>query len=338
MKPRVYGFLLLAIVSLAACGGGGGSSSGGGGVAPSAPAAGTTTLGATPAPTAPPSPTPTPTAAALAVSGTAVDLTSGAPLAGFTVTVGQVPNSATCLASQTATTQPCGVPASPQPTATTSATGAFSVSVPSPGTYMLTIGKDGTYATLHRTVSVAAGVTTPGSVKITALTSDEQSWLADVNHQRATVSVPASFPNLIVDEYAEEQARQWAIDVTSGKTAYGDGGYGSYQSTYSNSPGALYGAAGVLDEIGSAATPPLYLIADTAWTSERLNCPGEDWQTCAFANNTGHYINLSNTDTVWIGLGESATATQSQYSYYNLMLIENAKAVGPALALRALIK
>jgi hypothetical protein len=175
---------------LAACGGGGGGSDPG--IVPTSQTA---------------SPTPTPQT----VSGTLVDYSSSAPLAGFTVTVGTAPSVSSCLAAQTASSQPCGVPASPLPTVTTAADGTFSVTVPSAGNYMLQIAKDTAHATLHRIVGVN-GATAIGSVKITALSSDEQAWLTDVNSQRATVSVPTSFANLVVDEYAEEQTR---ADVAS---------------------------------------------------------------------------------------------------------------------------
>jgi hypothetical protein len=161
---------------LAACGGGGGGSNPG--IVPTSQTA---------------SPTPTPQT----VSGTLVDYSSSAPLAGFIVTVGTAPSVSSCLAAQTASSQPCGVPASPLQTVTTAADGTFSVTVPSAGNYMLQIAKDTAHATLHRIVGVS---------------SDEQAWLTDVNSQRATVSVPTSFANLVVDEYAEEQTR---ADVAS---------------------------------------------------------------------------------------------------------------------------
>jgi hypothetical protein len=313
-------FALCAV--LAACGGGGtGSSAGGGGSV------------------VPPAPTPTATATVTppvdTISGTAVEYVSSAPLSGFTVTVGAVPTTSTCLASQTASANACGVPAGTTVTTTTSSTGTFSVTVPATGTYMLTIGKDTTYATLHRTVAVAAGANAIGTVKVAALSTDEQNWLVDVNNQRATVSVPTSFANLQVDEFAEEQARKWTADVVAGTTVYSDAGYAPYQATYSANPGAMYGAAGALN-LGGAASQ--YVISDQIWMAEKANCPSGNWQTCTFASNTGHYINISNTNTVWIGLGESNTSfTSSNYPgigtqiwTYDLMLIENGGSSGPA--------
>ena len=182
---------------------------------------------------------------------------------------------------------------------------------------------------MHRTLSVSSGTNAVGTVKLTALTADQQAWLADVNNQRATVSSPVSFPNLVVDEYAQEQANQWALDEAAGKTAFTDAAYGPYQSNYVANTGALYTAAGVLALVGGAGQ---YLAADQGWMSEKSNCTNGDWQTCAFSETTGHYINISNTNTAWIGLGESSTtvAMGGVQGDYNLMLIENTNAVGPA--------
>jgi hypothetical protein len=290
MKPGIYGFLFFMVFTIAACGGGGGSSPGG---------------GTTVVPTAAPTIAATPTAAALSVSGTAQEYTSGAALGGFTVTVGQVPNAATCLNGEAANSMPCGIPASPLPTVTTSATGAFSIALPTAGTYMLTIGKDATYATLHRTITVVAG--TPlalGTVKIAALSADEQAWVTDVNNQRANVSTPVSFANLAVDEYAEEQARAEVAAIVSGAQPYGDVTEGTFLNYYVASPGAMYGGASVAALVSSADA---YLTADGLWMAEKANCPN-GWQACSFASNTGHYINISSTGNVWLGLGESASS------------------------------
>ncbi len=327
MKPGIYGFLFFMVLVFAACGGGGGGGSSPGGGPTVVPTAGPTT-GATA----------TPTAAALSVSGTAQEYTSGAALGGFTVTVGQVPNAATCLNGEATNSMPCGIPASPLPTVTTSATGAFSIAVPTAGTYMLTIGKDATYATLHRTITVVAG--TPlalGTVKIAALSADEQAWVADVNTQRATVSTPVSFANLAVDEYAEEQARAVASAIASGAQPYGDSTGDIYGGLIASSPGALYGSFnGALDLVPTASA---YLQADGIWMAEKNNCVGGNWQTCTFASNTGHYINISNTNDVWVGVGESTMSfSDPPYGYewvYALFFPSNGAGASPAQAVRA---
>ncbi len=320
-KTATLASALALCAVLAACGGGGSGSTSGGSVLP------------TTSPTT--TPTTTPTATPNTISGTAVEFVSSAPLSGFTVTVGGVPAASTCLASQTASTNACGVPAGATATTTTSSTGTFSVTVPTTGTYMVTIGKDTTYATLHRTVAVAPGANALGSVKIAALSTDEQNWLVDVNNQRATVSYPASFANLQVDEYAEEQARLWAANVVAGTTPYSDAGYATYQAAYAANPGAINGAAGTLS-LGGAASQ--YLIADQLWMYEKNNCPSGNWQTCTFAGNTGHYINISNTNTVWIGLGESSNSGNiagfGTHWAYDLMLIEDVSSAGPAAKAR----
>lgn len=308
----IAGAVALSVL-LAACGGGGGGSN----------------------PGVVPTPTSTTTSTPQSISGTAVDYTAGTALAGFTVTVGTAPSVSTCLTTQAAGSQPCGVPASPLPTVTTAADGTFAVTVPSAGTYMLQIGKDTAHATLHRTVAVN-GATSVGSVKLTALSSDEQAWLTDVNQQRATVSVPTSFANLVVDEYAEEQARADAAslltstynDPTTG-IPNGDNAAREFGALYAAMPGAMYATAGVT-VLNAAGQIGAYVGADNGWMSEKANCTSGNWQTCTFAANTGHYIAVSNTQDVWVGLGETATTDSHGYSYYVGLIPQNIATAGPA--------
>ncbi len=168
------------------------------------------------------------------------------------------------------------------------------------------IGNGSTYATLHRTITVAAGGLALGTVKIAALSADEQAWLADVNNQRATVSVPVSFSNLVVDEYAEEQARAEVAAIVSGTQPFGDPTENLYIGYYGASPGVVWSDAGGAAALVAAASS--YLTADSAWMGEKSNCPNGNWQTCAYLENTGHYMNISSTGDVWVGLGESATS------------------------------
>jgi hypothetical protein len=332
MESNRFLFVLAAIAALAVagCGGGGGGTSGGTSVVPT----GGGGSSATPGPTATPTPTPTPTIAPQAISGTAVEFTSGATLAGFTVTIGQTPAPSTCLNSESNTVMACGSVASPAATATTSSSGAFTLSAV-PGTYMLTIGKDSTFATLHRTITVAATGLALGSVKITSLSSDEQAWLVDMNNQRATVSVPVSFSNLVIDEYAQEQARAEANAIAAGTQPYGDATEQLFSGFYAAQPGAMYAGSGILTGEGSSGA---FVAADAAWMSEKVNCPGGNWMTCTGTASTGHYINISNTQNVWIGLGESATPQSlngASLWYYDAIIPTNYQSSYPASTRRA---
>lgn len=283
-------------------------------------------------PTAPPSqpsPTPVPTTAPVttSVSGTVVDFASGAALSGFTVTVGAAPDMFTCMGlAQGNSTVPCGVPMAPTQTTTTAANGFFSVSGAPIGMQMIVIAKDATYATLHRTATLTTGINALGTLKITALDASHQAWLADWNSRRATVSFPTSYANMIVDEYAQEQATKWAADYTASGLDISDAGYGQYQTAYSSSPGSMYGAAGVLDVQFSVAD---YTDADFAWfNNEKPNCPGGNWATCPFADNTGHYMNGSNLRDVWVGLGDDEQPTPNLDGfgpayYYDVMIVTN---------------
>jgi hypothetical protein len=60
-----------------------------------------------------------------------------------------------------------------------------------------------------------------------------------------------------------------------------------------------------------------------------------NWQTCTFAGNTGHDMNLSNTADVWIGVG-SAPNTATSITAYDVMIIMNVNGPAPASVKRQL--
>ena len=241
-----------------------------------------------------------PQTAAAGTSGTLTELVSGAPIAGATVTVGAQPSGASCNGWTE-----CGAPILPLASATTAHNGTFTMPPLLDGEYFVTIAVDPnpvvmqTHAILHRTVTVVDGMLVLGAVHLARLSSDETAWVRDLNDRRSAVAFPATGA-VVIDEYAEEQARQWSADVDAGKTAYTDAGYGPYQQAYANDPGAIGSAAGALD--GNTT----WQHAEAAWFAEKANCPGGNWTTCAYADNTGHYINLSQNDDVWAGVGEAA--------------------------------
>jgi hypothetical protein len=238
----------------------------------------------------------------IGVTGTVTELVSGAAIAGATVTVGQQPPDVLC----TGWAQ-CGAPLVPAVKATTALNGTFTLPALLDGQYFLTITVDAnpsasqTYAILHRNVTAVDGTLMLGTVHLAKLSSDESGWLRDLNDQRAAVSFPATGA-VVIDEYAEEQARRWASDVDAGKTLYTDAGFAPYQQAYTNDAGAIGNPAGALD--GNTT----WQHAEGAWFAEKANCPGGNWTTCVFAENTGHYVNLSESDDVWAGVGEGAAA------------------------------
>ena len=247
---------------------------------------------------------------------------------------GTIPNRSTCNGAQTQSLNVCGTSSTIIASAQTSASGSFGIPAIDPGNYMLTVTKDGSFATLHRTITVATGANSVSNVSLLELTASQQAWLAEVNNGRMTISSPMSFGNLVVDEYAQEQAVRWAKDEAAGSIPFTDASYGPYQSAYGSSPGAIYAAAGVLALISGKAYD--HTMADSLWFGEKTNCPNGNWQTCTFAENTGHYINISNTNTVWAGLGESDGVNSSAQHAYDIMLIENVGSVGPASKVRAI--
>lgn len=311
-KALFLGAIVLAALA-SGCSGGGGNSS------PSTPVS--------PIPTG--NPTNPPGSGSLSsVSGIVLDGTSNVPLQGTTVSLGTLPNPSTCNAAQTQSVNACGTASAVVASAQTGVNGSFVIPSIATGDYLLTVTKDGSLATLHRKFSVVSGSNALPNVSLLELTASEQSWLAEVNGNRQSISSPMSFGNLVVDEYAQEQAVRWAKDEAAGSIPYTDASYIPYQDAYTASPGAIFTPAGVLAlGAGSAYN---YTLADSEWFGEKTNCPNGNWQTCTFSSTTGHYINISNTDTVWVGLGESDAANASGYHAYDVMLIENLANAGPA--------
>lgn len=325
MKNKAFFLGAIALAALASgCSGGGGGSS-----TPSMPAPPITVGQPTSAPTTAP-------AQISSISGSVFDGTSSAALQGATVMFGTIPNRSTCNGAQTQSLNVCGTSSTIIASAQTSASGSFGIPAIDPGNYMLTVTKDGSFATLHRTITVATGANSVSNVSLLELTASQQAWLAEVNNGRMTISSPMSFGNLVVDEYAQEQAVRWAKDEAAGSIPYTDASYGPYQSAYGSSPGALFGAAGVLALGAPQGKAYDHTMADGEWFGEKINCPNGNWQTCTFAGNTGHYINISNTNTVWLGLGESDGVNSSAEHAYDIMLIENVGSVAPASKVRAI--
>jgi hypothetical protein len=249
------------------------------------------------------------------------------------VTVGSLPNALTCNGAQTQALNVCGTVAATIASATTAADGSFTIPAVPVGNYMVVVGKDGSYSALHRKFTVVSGVNALGTVTLTALSAFQQGWLADLNNkQRATVSFPTSFANLTVDEYAQEQAERWTADIISGAATYGDAGYDPYTAAYGNAPGAMYGAGGVMAETYTSGVygDPSGGDTDDAWMSEKPNCSNGNWQTCPFTGTTGHYINISNTQNVWVGLSESAMSNPIDGYSADVMIVGNAASAGPA--------
>ena len=222
MRLRIALAALGLGLTVTACGGGGASSGPSGALPP--------TTSATPSPVAPPqqttlscvrsAPGVSSSAGPVVASGTVVDETSGAPLAGVPVALTAWAHGASALTA-----------------GSTDASGNFALSVSAPGQYLLVIGgnsgNDGC-ATMHLPVTLASGsnpiagpVPSPappqvtytppqeaGALRIAALTSDEQSCLVGTNQGRAQNNLAP----LIVDEQLLEHVRAFLQEEVAQKT------------------------------------------------------------------------------------------------------------------------
>jgi hypothetical protein len=264
------------------------------------------------------------------ISGILVDRVAGTPISGATVTVGTLPSQGGCIAAQTNANNACGSVGSTLGSTTTSAAGAFTVTGLSTGTDMLVISNGSTYATLHATVTVASGTNVLGTLKITALSADQQGWVSDINTQRTTVATPLSYGNLIADEYAIEEEQAMVNAVAAGSATYGPSAETTYDGLYGQQPGAIYIASNIS---GLSTSSGAYVTVDQNWMAEQTQCPNVNWQTCTFSAATGAYINLSNTIDVWVGPAESAGTIVppggGPNSYvYGVMIVQNASGSG----------
>ena len=244
------------------------------------------------------------------LSGTLLDYDTHAPVVGARVALGAAPPRR-CFAWLG-----CGHPYAPQHLTKTSAQGTFTFAHLPSGVYFLRISYPG-YAELHE--RLVYNGTLALTLALSQLTPDELAWLEQVEIYRSTLSVPPSRGEIVFDESLEEAARTWAADVADGTIPYGDPTY-SYPKNYP----AFFDYTGAIGDLNTS-----WQGADTQWFAERENCPHENWLTCPWADNTGHYIILSDDADTWVGLGESLQPLKSglpwagYYAYGGLFFISD---------------
>ena len=319
--------VMATTIALAACGGGGGSTAPGiptVGATPGVPTVGatpgptttpsatpTSTPSPTPTPTPSPTPTPTPTPTPLpAVVGVAVDDVSGLPIAGATVIIsgnvsigGATPPPPTAF--PTATTGPDGkfLVKNVPPTFTGTGFAYVGAGYPDyPNSQWIQIFSADGHAAYHGLWTVKpVGTTDLGNVAIALPTATDIAWLAKINSDRATVGTPAVTTPLTLDSVTLQTARYWAGQMaTNGfyKHQCGTGAVGCqefwlYETQHHSMPSSQnidYGYFGT------------YLDAESQFMAEIANCPGGNWMTCPFAENTGHYTDIMGAS-YWVGVG-----------------------------------
>lgn len=296
ISPAVTGAIMLAAF-LAACGGGGSSTGGGGGVIP--PGGGS------------PSPTPSPTATATApgttgtsASGRVLDLTSGAPIAGATVVIG---NTAIIAASAPAT-----LPGDDK-SATTAADGTFTVSGLNAGTRTFICGGTTTgdgyctgttlsnvafvhvftsdHITLHGYTKIVSGANAVGNLIVTMPTPADLTRLAKLNQYRATTGAPPA----VLDEALTEAARFYVnYSPPSGAVEGTDPDQGTNGPNYS--PNSRYHSRG-----GFLSTQDHENLGGGPCPGQPVTSPEDGY--FIEGPSGGHYQNLMNPANVLVGLG-----------------------------------
>lgn len=277
-----------------------------------------------PSPTVKPTPKPTPTPKVGTLSGTVADITSGAPLDGVTVTLGEEPAPATCLAKQTQTLNPCGVAAKIIATTKTTSTGAFTLPAEPNGSYMLTIGNPivlsptaANHATLHRWITLTGGANAYGTATLTSLDyGTVVVVLHNYNNDRLPwTTVPSSFANMTIDEYAQEQAAAAVAAQTSAGAVLTDAG--TFSSTYAASPGAFYNVKG-FGYSGTSATDYQNSVVVPLFAG---NTYCSFWPTCTPPAGHLDFPAAASTRDVWMGMGLPAPGATS--FYYSLIIVWN---------------
>jgi hypothetical protein len=161
-----------------------------------------------------------------------------------------------------------------------------------------------------------------GTIALIVPTRHERAWLAILNRDRASVGVPSRKAPLVFDDIALLAARRWARYMArNGWYGHGCPSSGTYAPCISTWEWEVRNhgypsAQNIVYRFGS------WVEAQRAFMAGKLHCPGRgDWQTCAYSEETGHYINAMAAGT-WVGLAEAvgkdpALPLSTQTHYYD---------------------
>jgi uncharacterized protein YkwD len=256
---------------------------------------------AVPAPSGVPTPQATATASttpAADVAGTAVDDTSGQPIVGASVSVG----GATATTGADGSFDVKNVPASSAAVSFAYLGAGYPVYA---NAQWVEIAANDGHAVFHAIRSIApSGTTNLGNVAIAQPSATDIAWLAQINSDRATRGVPAVNSPLAFESVTLQTARYWAGEMAS----LGFFAHTCPSATPSCTEFWLYetqrGGLPSAQNIDLQPANGSWQAAEGAFMAETANCPGANWQTCPFAETTGHYINIMEAAN-WAGVGSS---------------------------------
>lgn len=217
------------------------------------------------------------------------DFDSGAPIAGATVVIAPP--------VYAGSTPPPGVAT----TTTTAADGSFTLSSLVPGSNYIEVFDPG-FATLHKKLNITSFNNQLGQIPVTFLSSDQTSWLAQVNADRAAWGAPA----VVFDEILVEGARHWANYM---------GTNGWYQSSCPGSDascqtavqfeaalGGTYTSTG--SNIDAEVPPATWHNAQSRMMAESSNCPQPASPATCPGSSAPEFLNIVNPNFIWTGLAE----------------------------------
>lgn len=321
------------LMSVIACSGGGGSAP-----TPSGPAGGPQGPPiAIASPT--PSPTPTPTLPPpVLTQGRVVDLPydgtptnpgvsvvndspapTGAAIANASVYIGPRPVGGS--------TTPVGVPAGFQ-AALTDANGVFTFANAPLGRSVITIfGSAGYLAILHQDATIAATSSSLPTYYLSKPTLSENGFLALINADRVKYSVKP----LVLDEALMEAGRYWAQFMaknqyfahcipaslcTPGSTTPNPAAYTPHDLTPTARATYFHEYSQIGNGENLAAGFTDYTSAEAAFMSESQYCPNGNPVGCAFTEQNGHFINITNPGYAFGGVGMAIDPVMN-YPYYD---------------------
>jgi uncharacterized protein YkwD len=245
------------------------------------------------------------------VNGTVVDYLTGSPVSNVSLTINSVSGTTTVsserkalgLAVPVQRSETVRAPLSLGRTTQASANGAFSFGAPPSALVAISASAPGYISSLNGyTTPAASGTIRP--ITLVPLTSELSGWLALVNSDRAANGAAP----VTLDGELTIAALAQALD----QDTYGYAGHWNHLGQSAEVQCSLAGTL-FCAQNGGGGGFPTYQAVEAAYVAEKANCPGGVATGCPYAENTGHFINLTGGYTI-IGLGAAHVGGGNGYT------------------------
>jgi hypothetical protein len=184
---------------------------------------------------------------------------------------------------------------------TTDVDGRFTISIPADAdssAYIEVIPAAGDpHVTLHRRLPLSAGHADLGQMVLSVPTPAERAWLTQVNSDRAKDGAAP----VVFDEAMMETAHAWASYMAA---------HGHFDHDCPASDPGCKDATELAKRFHAASdTSENIGVGDVGWQTiekmfmdEKRACPNHSNAGCDFNENTGHYLNVVDPTSTWVGL------------------------------------